>query len=206
MEKRRIAVIFGGCSSEHEISRLSAKCVVEINENAETCSEENISKEKYDVILVGIDKAGRWFLTDSSTEDIASGAWEQNPNNRVAFLSPDRSIRGLVVMNGCGACETVKLDLVFPVLHGKNGEDGTIQGLFQMAGIPFVGCGTSASAVCMDKAIAHTLLTGARINRPIIFGSLPATIPAKASKRSNERSRRVSAIRSLSSPPMPVLL
>ena len=154
MEKRRIAVIFGGCSSEHEISRLSAKCVV-----------ENISKEKYDVILVGIDKAGRWFLTDSSTEDIASGAWEQNPNNRVAFLSPDRSVRGLVVMKGCGACETVKLDLVFPVLHGKNGEDGTIQGLFQMAGIPFVGCGTSASAVCMDKAIAHTLLTGARIKQ-----------------------------------------
>ena len=83
MEKRRIAVIFGGCSSEHEVSRLSAKCVI-----------DNIPKEKYEIILIGIDKAGRWFLTDSNTDDIASGAWEQNPRNRVAFLSPDRSVGG----------------------------------------------------------------------------------------------------------------
>ncbi len=153
MEKRRIAVIFGGCSSEHEVSRLSAKCVI-----------DNIPKEKYEVLTIGIDKAGRWFLTDSSTDDIATGTWEQNAGNRAAFLSPDRSIRGLVVLNG-STCEIVKLDAVFPVLHGKNGEDGTIQGLFQMADLPFVGCGTLASAVCMDKAVAHTLLTGARIKQ-----------------------------------------
>ena len=154
MEKRRIAVIFGGCSSEHEVSRLSAKCVI-----------DNIPKEKYEIILIGIDKAGRWFLTDSSTDDIASGAWEQNPRNRVAFLSPDRSVGGLVALDGGHACEIIKVDVVFPVLHGKNCEDGTIQGLFQMAGIPFVGCGTLASAVCMDKAVTRALLTGARIHQ-----------------------------------------
>ena len=154
MEKRRIAVIFGGCSSEHEVSRLSAKCVI-----------DNIPREKYEVITVGIDQAGRWFLTDSSAADIASGAWEQNPNNHTAFLSPDRSIGGLVVLDGANACEVVKVDAVFPVLHGKNGEDGAIQGLFQMAGLPFVGCGTLASAVCMDKGVAHTLLAGARIHQ-----------------------------------------
>ena len=166
MEKRRIAVIFGGCSSEHEVSRLSAKCVI-----------DNIPKEKYEIILIGIDKAGRWFLTDSNTDDIASGAWEQNPRNRVAFLSPDRSVGGLVALDGGHACEIIKVDVVFPVLHGKNGEDGTIQGLFQMAGIPFVGCGTLASAVCMDKAVTRALLTGRASTRPTTSGSSHATTP-----------------------------
>lgn len=100
------------------------------------CVIDNIPKEKYEIILIGIDKAGRWFLTDSNTDDIASGAWEQNPRNRVAFLSPDRSVGGLVALDGGHACEIIKVDVVFPVLHGKNGEDGTIQGLFQMARHP----------------------------------------------------------------------
>lgn len=154
MEKRRIVVIFGGCSSEHEVSRLSAKCII-----------DNLPKDKYEVLTLGIDKAGRWLLTDSPSGDIASGAWEQNPNNRSASLSPDRSIGGLLVLDGDGRCEIVKIDAAFPALHGKNGEDGTIQGLFQLSGIPFVGCRTLASSVCMDKAVAHTLLTGARIKQ-----------------------------------------
>ncbi len=169
MEKRRIAVIFGGCSSEHEVSRLSAKCVI-----------DNIPKEKYEIIPIGIDKAGRWFLTDSSTDDIASGAWEQNPRNRVAFLSPDRSVGGLVALDGGHACEIIKVDVVFPVLHGKNGEDGTIQGLFQMAGIPYVGCGTLASAVCMDKAVTRALSAGARIPQANYLWFFAATTPEKA--------------------------
>ena len=179
MEKRRIAVIFGGCSSEHEVSRLSAKCVI-----------DNIPKEKYEIILIGIDKASRWFLTDSNTDDIASGAWEQNPRNRVAFLSPDRSVGGLVALDGGHACEIIKVDVVFPVLHGKNGEDGTIQGLFQMAGIPFVGCGTLASAVCMDKAVTHSLLNNFGIEQAHYlwfyadrFDAAPDTIKNKIQAR-----------------------
>lgn len=104
---------------------------------------------------------------------------------------------GLVALDGGHACEIIKVDVVFPVLHGKNGEDGTIQGLFQMAGIPFVGCGTLASAVCMDKAVTRALLTGARIHRPTTSGSSHATMPEKAWGKSSARSKRASAIRSL---------
>ena len=153
MNKKKIAVIFGGCSSEHEVSRLSATSVI-----------NNLPKDKYEVVCLGITKDGRWYLFSGPVEEITDGRWERNPLNQPAFLSPDRSIGGIVVDGKIGF-DVIKVDCVFPVLHGRNGEDGTIQGLLQMSGIPFVGCRALASADCMDKAVTHTLLTAAGVHQ-----------------------------------------
>ncbi len=153
MEKKRIAVVFGGKSSEHEISRISASYVI-----------EQIPKDKYEVITVGITRDGRWLLYTGSTDAIKNGSWEQDNNNKVAFLSPDASIAGLTVITE-GSCRIIKLDVIFPVLHGKNGEDGTIQGLFELSGIPYVGCNVLASANCMDKVMTNTILASLGIDQ-----------------------------------------
>lgn len=151
MQKKKIAVLFGGCSSEHEVSCVSAFSVI-----------QNLPKEKYDIISVGITKDGRWLLYDGPFGDLQNGKWESNPKNRPAFLSPDRSAGGFVVKEP-GGTRIVPVDCVFPVLHGRNGEDGTIQGLLELSGLPFVGCGTLSSAICMDKAITHSLLANVGI-------------------------------------------
>lgn len=153
MQKKRIAVIFGGKSSEHEVSRVSASYVI-----------KNIPEDKFEIITVGITKSGKWMLYSGDIDDIASGAWEKNPNNKTAFIAPDASIGGLAVITA-GSCQIIKLDVIFPVLHGKNGEDGTIQGVFELAGIPYVGCGVLASADCMDKVITNIMLEHAGIDQ-----------------------------------------
>lgn len=153
MAKTKLAVIFGGISSEHEVSLMSAASIL-----------ENLSAEKYEIYPVGITKEGKWYLYRGPVSGLADGSWAAHPQNAPAFLSPDRSVHGLVVLEG-GAAQTIALDVVFPALHGKNGEDGTLQGLFQLSGIPYVGSGTLASAVCMDKAVTHTLLSAANIEQ-----------------------------------------
>lgn len=150
-QKIKTAVLFGGCSSEHEISLVSASSVI-----------RNLPAEKYEIIPVGITKDGRWYLYPGPVEKIAAGEWEKNPQLTPAFLSPDRKTHGLVAVGADGA-RTIRLDCVFPVLHGRNGEDGTIQGLLELSGLPFVGCGALASALCMDKAVTHSLLGNAGI-------------------------------------------
>ncbi len=152
MSKIKVAVLFGGCSAEHEVSRLSADSVI-----------RNLPAAKYDIVRVGITKDGRWFLYTGPEEKIPTGEWEQSEEKTPAFLCPDRRIGGLAVSTPDGL-KTVKVDCVFPVLHGRNGEDGTMQGLLELSGLPFVGCGTLSSAVCMDKAITHSLLSNAGIN------------------------------------------
>ena len=151
MSKKRIAVLFGGVSSEHEVSRMSAVCVL-----------RHLSQEKYDVVRIGITKKGRWFMYTGDLESIMDGSWEKDPSNRPAFISPDSSVKGIVVTTE-GHYEIIKLDVVIPALHGKNGEDGTIQGLLQLAGIPFVGCDATASAACMDKVITNIIMEHAGI-------------------------------------------
>ena len=145
MQKKRIAVIFGGKSSEHESSRISASYVI-----------SQIPEEKYEVITIGITKKGKWLLYSGDTAAIADGSWENDPSNKTAFISPDSSIGGLTVITA-GGCQIIKLDVIFPVLHGKNGEDGTIQGLFELSRIPYVGCGVLASSVCMDKVATNIM-------------------------------------------------
>lgn len=151
-EKLRLAVIFGGQSSEHEVSLMSATSIL-----------QNLDPEKYDVTMVGITKTGKWLLYTGPVEDLVTGAWERGPVTP-AFLSPDPTVHGLVALRDTGA-QVIPLDVIFPALHGKNGEDGTIQGLFQLSGIPYVGCDTLSSAVCMDKAVTHSLLNTAGIEQ-----------------------------------------
>ena len=144
--KQNIAVIFCGCSSEHEISLLSASYIL-----------RQLDEEKYNVTMLGITKEGRWLLYPGPVDALADGSWEKDPGCKPAFLSPDRSTHGIVVLEE-GQAQVLPVDVIFPVLHGKNGEDGTIQGLFALSGIPYVGCDTLSSAVCMDKAVTHSLL------------------------------------------------
>ena len=151
MSKRSVAVIFGGASSEYEVSLRSASFVI-----------SGVDREKYDLTMVGITKKGQWFLYTGPENAIADDSWNRPEYVTPAVLPPDPSYHGLLVFSPDGV-RTIPLDAVFPVLHGKNGEDGTIQGVFQMAQIPFVGCGVLSSAVCMDKAITHTILDQAGI-------------------------------------------
>lgn len=175
--KLSLAVIFGGVSSEHEVSRMSVTSIL-----------ENLSNERYEVHMVGITKEGRWLLYTGPVEDILSGTWEQGPVTP-AFLSPDPSVHGLVALRD-GKAETIHVDVIFPALHGKNGEDGTIQGLFQLSGIPYVGCDTESSAICMDKAVTHSLLSSADIEQAHYlwfyadrFDAAPDTIKNKIQAR-----------------------
>ncbi|MFR8127647.1 MAG: D-alanine--D-alanine ligase family protein [Acutalibacter sp.] len=175
--KLSLAVIFGGVSSEHEVSRMSVTSIL-----------ENLSNERYEVHMVGITKEGRWLLYTGPVEDILSGAWKQGPVTP-AFLSPDPSVHGLVALRD-GKAETIHVDVIFPALHGKNGEDGTIQGLFQLSGIPYVGCDTESSAICMDKAVTHSLLSSADIEQAHYlwfyadrFDAAPDTIKNKIQAR-----------------------
>ena len=151
MGKRSVAVLFGGNSSEHEISRLSATSVL-----------NNIPSDWYEVVKVGITKGGRWFYYPGPVDAIENGDWEKDPGNRPAYLSPDTAARGLTIKEENGE-RLIPIDVVFPVLHGKNGEDGTIQGLLSLAGIPFVGCRCAASALTMDKIYTNMVLDSAGI-------------------------------------------
>jgi D-alanine-D-alanine ligase len=151
MSKLNLAVIFGGISGEHEISLKSAVNVIKA-----------VPEDKYNVIPLGITKKGRWLFFPGSLEEIADGSWEQSRDCTPAVILPDPMYRGLLKYTE-GQFSVEKIDAVFPVMHGKTGEDGVIQGLLEMSGIPFVGCRTTASAVCMDKTITHAVLERAGI-------------------------------------------
>lgn len=152
--KKTVCVIFGGASSEYEVSLMSSASII-----------RNLNTEKYDIVTLGITKSGNWLLYTGDTDGIENNTWFEHPDNRPAFISPDKATSGIVVMEKDGNCSVIKVDVIFPVLHGKNGEDGTIQGLFQLSGIPYVGCDTAASSICMDKAVAHSLLASANIEQ-----------------------------------------
>lgn len=142
MEKITLAVIFGGVSSEHDISCISAKGII-----------ANLDYSKYNVILIGISKEGQWFIFNDDLELLPNDKWLTSKSLIPAYICPDSKVHGIVTSKG----EIIKLDCVFPVLHGKNGEDGTIQGLLQLAQIAFVGCDATSSGVCMDKAVANAV-------------------------------------------------
>lgn len=152
--KKTICVLFGGASSEYEVSLMSSSSIL-----------RNLDADKFDVLTLGITKDGRWLLYSGSVDDIENGTWTEHPENRTAVLSPDTTTAGLLVLEKNGSCSVIKIDVLFPVLHGKNGEDGTIQGLFKLSGIPYVGCDTISSAICMDKAVAHSLLASSNIEQ-----------------------------------------
>ena len=142
-DKLCVVVLFGGMSSEHEVSRVSAGTFV-----------DNLDRSRYEVLTVGITKEGRWLYTEASSAQMADGSWEELPGNMPCVLSPDRADHGMILFTPAGQVEKLHVDVVIPALHGLWGEDGTVQGLLELAGIPYVGCGVLASAVCMDKAVA----------------------------------------------------
>ena len=144
--KMCVALLFGGMSSEHEVSCVSVGNFV-----------RNIDRSKYEVLTVGITKEGRWLYTEATAEQMADGSWEELPGNMACVISPDRADHGMILFTPDGRVEKMHLDVVIPVLHGLWGEDGTVQGLLELAGIAYVGCGVLASSVCMDKAVANAL-------------------------------------------------
>lgn len=125
---KRIGVIFGGRSGEHEVSLLSAASVIEA-----------IDRNKYQVVMIGITREGQWKLYLGELSEIPSGAWEETAEDITVSQLKDLA------------------DFIFPVLHGPYGEDGTIQGLFEMLDMPYAGCGVLASALCMDKVSAKKI-------------------------------------------------
>ncbi|MDD6296874.1 MAG: D-alanine--D-alanine ligase [Firmicutes bacterium] len=151
MKRRNVCVLFGGMSPEHEVSLRSAEYVL-----------ENLDPEKYNVFPVGITKEGDWVLyIGGDYSKLPTEEWMEYPKNRRAAISPVRG-QGLLSFEGdCVVREQV--DVVFPVLHGENGEDGTVQGLLQLAGIPFVGPRLAASAVAMDKTLTKLVADNAKI-------------------------------------------
>lgn len=155
MQKKKIAIIFGGNSTEYEVSLQSAFSVF-----------ENINKEKFDIVPIGITRNGDWYHYTGKKEKIANNTWfEDNENLYSVAVSQNRSVKGFIEFKE-EKFYIIKVDLIFPVLHGKNGEDGTLQGLFELAGIPVVGCDTLSSALCMDKDRAHKLVSLAGISVP----------------------------------------
>ena len=142
---KNVLVLFGGASSEHDVSTVSAASVL-----------QHIPAEKYNVYMVGITKEGQWYLYEGDVSLLPEDRWLSSGKVTPAFVSPDRGLHGITVLRG-DTYENIPIDIAFPVLHGKNGEDGTIQGLFQLAGIPFVGCDMASSAVSMDKIFTNTV-------------------------------------------------
>ena len=141
MKKLSVCILFGGMSPEHEVSLRSAESVL-----------NHIDESKYNLFPVGITKEGDWILYGGKDySKLVTGEWRSCPDNRRATISPVRG-QGLLSFEGdCVVRE--RIDVVFPVLHGENGEDGAMQGLLQMAGIPYVGPHIAASAVAMDKSL-----------------------------------------------------
>ncbi|MBE7029847.1 MAG: D-alanine--D-alanine ligase [Ruminococcaceae bacterium] len=150
--KQIICVLFGGCSTEYEISLRSAESVL-----------ANLDRTQYEVITVGITKEGKWFWYDGPTDRIAADEW-YSPSLRPVAVPLDHS-SSLLVMGNDGTYSHIRVDAVFPVLHGKNGEDGTVQGLLELAEIPYVGVGVLASAVGMDKDHAKMVFAHAGIGQ-----------------------------------------
>ncbi|HZS25651.1 MAG TPA: D-alanine--D-alanine ligase [Candidatus Angelobacter sp.] len=168
MNKLRVGILFGGRSGEHEVSLLSAASVLKA-----------INKDKYEVVPIGISKEGRW-LTDAHAERLLRGEEESGRHLRAgdpqatpraavlakgeaAIVPPVPQSHGLIPFESAASSgqKSIDVDVIFPVLHGTFGEDGTIQGLFELADIPYVGAGVLGSAAGMDKDVMKQLFAGA---------------------------------------------
>jgi D-alanine--(R)-lactate ligase len=148
MDRVKVGIIFGGATEEHPVSVKSAQEVA-----------RHLDTEKYEPFWIGITKSGEWKLCDGPGAD-----WE-NGNCRPVVLSPDRSVHGLLVLEQ-GRYEAIRLDVVLPLLHGRLGEDGAMQGLLELAGVPYAGCDVPSSALCMDKSLTYLVIGNAGIATP----------------------------------------
>jgi D-alanine-D-alanine ligase len=183
--KLRVAILFGGRSAEHEISLLSARFVL-----------ESLERERYEPVLVGIDKAGRWLLQDGArllaqARDPRHVALD---GSTPSVLLPAHPTGALTT--GGASPGTLPIDVVFPVLHGPLGEDGSVQGLLELAGVPYVGSGVLGSAVGMDKDVMKRLLLAA---------GLPV-LPYRAVKRARWERERAAVLGELDALALPLFV
>ncbi|MFC8348274.1 D-alanine--(R)-lactate ligase VanA-Sc [Streptomyces sp. NPDC057280] len=148
MARLKVGVVFGGRSEEHPVSVKSAREVA-----------RHLDPEKYEPFYIGITRSGHWKLCDGPGTE-----WE-NADCRPVVLSPDSDVHGLLTLEQ-GRYDTIRLDVVLPVLHGPLGEDGAMQGLLELSGIPYVGCDVQSSALCMDKSLAYLVARSAGIATP----------------------------------------
>ena len=166
--KMCVALLFGGMSSEHEVSCVSVGNFV-----------RNIDRSKYEVLTVGITKEGRWLYTEATAEQMADGSWEELPGNMPCVISPDRADHGMILFTPDGRVEKMHLDVVIPVLHGLWGEDGTVQGLLELAGIAYV------AVACWQAPCAWTKLWPTPCLKPTVCPTPSGWLPTAG------RSRRI---------------
>ena len=148
MSRPIVAILFGGRSEEHDVS---VKSAIEVAASIDT--------DKYEPIYIAITRSGAWKMCERPSADCES---DDCPP---AMISPDTATHGVLVERN-GVCRRVHVDVVFPTLHGKGGEDGAIQGLLELSGIPYVGCDIASSATCMDKSLAYVVTRHAGIDTP----------------------------------------
>ena len=148
----KVAILFGGISTEHDISCKSADNVI------------NALNGRFDLVLIGITKVGEWFHYTGDAADV-TGNWESHDTQKVVLVPGGRGQGGFYVVRD-GALVRLDVDVALPVMHGQGGEDGTLQGALEMCGMPYVGCGVLASAVCMDKDASHRLAAAAGVRSP----------------------------------------
>ncbi len=159
MKQDVILFLFGGCSTEHDISLQSAHAVL-----------SHLDRARHTPLTVGITRDGRWLYYTGDPGQLPDGSWERDGAHCVpCTLRLDRGAAAVLLLDGSG--RALPFDAAFPVLHGKNGEDGTVQGLLELAGVPVIGCGALSSALCMDKDRAHKLaaLAGVRVPRSALL-------------------------------------
>lgn len=159
MNKKRIGIIFGGCSPEYDVSLESSYSVI-----------TNLNKEKYEIILIGITKDGDWYKYDGEIENIKDNTWQEQGKCTKIVISTNKSDKGIINLE---SGKLIKLDAIFPVLHGRDGEDGAVQGLLQLSGIPLIGCGILSSSLCMDKHLSHKLVEsyGIKVAKSIVINN-----------------------------------
>lgn len=174
MNQKTIAVLFGGCSPEHSVSLASAYSVL--------C---HMDSQKFKPFPVGITPEGDWYAFSGDYAKISTNQWHNSEDCTPVAFNPSRASRSLLLLCPEGV-QPVSIDAAFPVLHGKNGEDGTLQGMFELAGVPLVGCGSAASALCMDKDRAHKLVSAEGVCVPQSF-PLSRSCDAETARRAAER-------------------
>lgn len=152
--RKKIMVLFGGCSPEYGVSLQSAEAVL-----------SHMDRRKYEPVPVGITHTGDWFYYAGDVGKIGADTWCGEAGCVPVTISLSRSRPGLLLFDK-DKTEYRKIDAALPVLHGKNGEDGTVQGMLELAGIPVAGCGVLSSALCMDKDRAHKLAAEAGVRVP----------------------------------------
>lgn len=160
MNKKKIAVIFGGNSTEYDVSLQSSFAVL-----------ENLNADKYDIMPIGITRDGNWYRYIGNYENIQNDTWCEDSTYLIPVAVSHNRVQNGIIEFYKNHIKYTKIDFAFPVLHGKNGEDGTVQGLFELAGIQVIGCGTLSSALCMDKDKSHKLVhaEGVKVPKSIIL-------------------------------------